>query len=90
MKGSASHVEGGTYISTDSDQLGLFGPGEVDPPWGGQSPRVLTAAYRKFILEAGAGGRMSKLILTPPVAAHQCKGPVYDGAPLLLPFPKEG
>ncbi len=73
--------------SPDSDQLELWSPAVLDGPWGGQSPRVLTAAYKRFSLEAGAGGCMSKLILTAPSSVHQFKGAhLYDGAPLLFPL----
>jgi len=55
-------------------------------PWGGRSPRELTKSLEQCIFEAGAGGRMSKLILARTSESHQSRGPVYDGAPLLLPL----
>jgi len=71
------------------EQLEFEGLGLVDParaPWGGKSPRVLTAAYVRFTLKAQAAKSTSVF-----VDAEQCdlwlpgkKAPwKYQGAPLL-------
>ena len=42
-------------------ELGLD-DARVEVPWGGRSPRVLTAAYKRFILKAQAGKRMAEFV----------------------------
>ncbi len=78
-------------LHPDSDQLELglgegFLVGASSLPWGGRSPRALTRAHGMFILKAQAGKSVSVF-----VDPEQCdlwlpmeKGPVYDGASLLL------
>ena len=72
------------------EQLDLFEGGvsrTLGMPWGGQSPRALTSAYRRFSLKAQAAKSVSDF-----VDPEQCdlwlpiqKAPwVYQGAPLLL------
>ena len=60
-------------------------------PWGGQSPRDLTREGKRRILKAGAVekherfGFGEQLELWPELTR---RGPVYDGAPSLLPLPE--
>ncbi len=63
-------------------------------PWSGQSPRELTAAYKRFRLKTQGGGREVQLFLH--VMGESCGGiPVrkkgssnYVGASTLLPLPR--
>jgi len=72
----------------DGDQLrlALF----TDEPWDGQSPRALTRVGLGFILKAEAAPPRGpfhdpeQLELWPVDKPHRERGPVYDGAPLLL------
>ena len=69
-----------------SDQLALaLDDVRLKTPWGGASPRELTAAYLRFTLKAQAAKSMSDF-----VDPEQCdlfaqkKAPwIYQGAPLL-------
>jgi len=36
------------HFTRDGYQFELFVPAEVEVPWGGKSPRVLTRAFEKF------------------------------------------
>ncbi len=74
------------------DQLFLEGFEQLDgvrAPWGGRSPRELTAAYDKFTLKAQAGKSVSDFVnsdqydLWLPTEKAPWK---YQGAPLLNPF----
>ncbi len=75
---------------SNSMQLDLWGPepGAVaQAPWGGRSPRVLTAAYVRFTLKAQAEKSMGDFVdpeqydFWMPIQ----KAPwIYQGAPLLL------
>jgi len=77
-------------IPPDGDQLGLWRVGSLELPalpWGGQSPRVLTAAYVRFTLKAQAKKSVSEFAcdenqfdLWLPVKKAPWK---YQGAPLL-------
>ena len=74
----------------DHEQLWLEGFGELDgsrEPWGGASPRVLTAAYKRFTLKAQAAKSASDSVDPEQydLWRRMKKAPwVYQGAPLLL------
>ena len=79
--------------STHGEQLSLF-PAEAERaalPWGGKSPRVLTAAYVRFTLKAQAAKSTSDFVdpeqydfwLPSPKAPE-----IYSGAPLLVSLPR--
>ena len=67
----------------------------VVDPWDGQSPRVLTAAYKRFSFKTQGGGRevdLRQLILPGifgkvPVITRSRSAP-YGGAPTLRSLPK--
>jgi len=62
---------------------------EAAKPWNGRSPRHLTEGFKRFILKAQAAPRMRVPIFARLGSAQRSKGPVYDGAPLLLPFEED-
>ena len=73
-------------------QLDLFQVELDGLPWAGQSPRVLTSAYKRFILKPEAQKRERFVIDLCQLnmfqeattgAPHQ-----YGGSPSLLPLPK--
>ncbi len=78
------------------DQLELGLPGLVDParqPWGGRSPRELTAAYERFKLKAQAVKSVSDSVDPEQYDLWMSiqKAPwKYQGAPLLVGRPKLG
>ena len=43
-------------FTRDGDQLEMFVVAEVEEPWGGKSPRVLTRAFETFSLGAHPPG----------------------------------
>ena len=58
-------------------------------PWGGQSPRALTAGYERAILKAQAAKSTSDFVDPEQIdfwLPREKGPPVYRGAPLLLPF----
>lgn len=70
-------------------QLDLW-QAELDAlPWGGQSPRALTSAAKRFIFKAQAG--KDERFFSDPMQRglfdEEPKAPwLYQGAPLLLPL----
>ncbi len=69
-----------------------FWPLEVAAlPWGGRSPRELTRSFNTFIFEARADPvtcrfRDPNQLQLSLERRSDSQGPVYDGAPLLLPL----
>ena len=81
-------------LPRDGDQFLLQLPGLVDlaqQPWGGQSPRVLTAAYKRSILKAQADKSVSDFVNADQYDLFEAvckKAPaIYAGAPLLQRLP---
>ena len=62
----------------------------VQRPWGGQSPRALTACYKRFTLKAQAAKSVSDFVSDErqyDLWLPMKKSPfVYEGASLLVPF----
>ena len=73
----------------DHEQLSFEGFEELDgsrEPWGGRSPRVLTAAYARFILKAQVAKSVSDFVDAEQYDfwRRMKKAPwIYQGAPLL-------
>ena len=67
-------------LPTHSDQLSLElagSPGEVVLPWGGQSPRELTSAFKRFSLGAPpAGGLRGTLLVCKETSAAPAGDPL--------------
>ncbi len=78
----------------EGEQLDLFvskGVVLARVPWAGQSPRVLTASYRQFILKAQAVKSVSDFVDPGQydLWLPKKKAPrVNRGAPSLLPLPR--
>ena len=79
----------------NSDQLELWPllrTREDALPWGGKSPRVLTASYARSILKAQAAKKLSGTVCDPyqvDMFVQPQRSPVYDGASPLIPLPWE-
>ncbi len=78
------------------DQLFFEGFEELDgsrEPWGGRSPRELTAAYARFTLKAQAAKSVSDFVDPDQYDLWLSgeKAPrIYLGAPLLVDIPRGG
>ncbi len=61
-------------------------------PWDGRSPRALTRAALSSIFKAQAVKSTSDLVLSNQIEMFSltAKGPLYEGASLLLPFDSGG
>jgi len=71
----------------DSDQLELGLPGILSLsalPWGGRSPRALTAGYKRLIFEARAAEKLSDSVDPDQYDLFTKAAPRYLGAPLLI------
>jgi len=79
----------------EGDQLELWTARELGlhrVPWEGQSPRVLTACYKRFIFKARAAKSMSEFVNPDQgdlwLPMKNAPRVVSRGAPSLLPLPK--
>ena len=75
----------------NSTQLDLWQAELVAMPWGGQSPRALTRAAKRFIFKARAV--KDERFFSDPTQLklfdEQIPGPRYTGASTLIPLPRE-
>jgi len=76
------------------EQLRLPFPEELDAPWGGQSPRVLTRGHLVVIFKPRGGKSVSDFVDPAQIDMfpEASDGPPhqYAGAPCLVPLPEWG